>query len=271
MSTMVPMPVRVKPPPADTGEIISPGCASFEITTPPNGARTTMSVRFVCCRLHLALGDADLLRRCSAIRAFSEAHVRLRLVELGLADHAFLEELLPPAQRELRLLEARLVFRRRLVRRGQLRLGQGQRRARLGVVEVRQGVPFPDRVAFLDQDAPGPCQSRQLCIIIYSLDSCCSSAIAVLASVMATSSNTAAQPARRGPVVAGRRVLSGNRTRRDFFSTLSCLGLGRRAEQSSPARSALSCHPPEDRVRLTNQRGSQHCCFQACCCDPRCW
>ena len=31
MSTMVPMPVRVKPPPADTGEIISPGCASFEI------------------------------------------------------------------------------------------------------------------------------------------------------------------------------------------------------------------------------------------------
>ena len=26
MSTIVPMPVRVKPPPADTGEIISPGC-----------------------------------------------------------------------------------------------------------------------------------------------------------------------------------------------------------------------------------------------------
>ena len=31
MSTIVQMPVRVKPPPADTGEIISPGCASFEI------------------------------------------------------------------------------------------------------------------------------------------------------------------------------------------------------------------------------------------------
>ena len=29
MSTIVQMPVRVKPPPADTGEIISPGCASF--------------------------------------------------------------------------------------------------------------------------------------------------------------------------------------------------------------------------------------------------
>ena len=37
MSTIVQMPVRVKPPPADTGEIISPGCASFEIATPLNG------------------------------------------------------------------------------------------------------------------------------------------------------------------------------------------------------------------------------------------
>ena len=45
MSTIVQMPVRVKPPPAETGEIISPGCASFEIATPSNGARTTMSLR----------------------------------------------------------------------------------------------------------------------------------------------------------------------------------------------------------------------------------
>jgi len=51
MSTIVPMPVRVKPPPADTGEIISPGCASFETTMPLNGARTTVSARFVFCRL----------------------------------------------------------------------------------------------------------------------------------------------------------------------------------------------------------------------------
>ena len=47
MSTMVQMPVRVKPPPADTGEIISPGCASLEMAMPSNGARTTMSVRSV--------------------------------------------------------------------------------------------------------------------------------------------------------------------------------------------------------------------------------
>ena len=41
MSTIVQMPVRVNPPPADTGETISPGCASFEIATPLNGARMT--------------------------------------------------------------------------------------------------------------------------------------------------------------------------------------------------------------------------------------
>ena len=49
MSTMVQMPVRVKPPPADTGETISPGCASFEIATPVNGARMTVLSRSVCC------------------------------------------------------------------------------------------------------------------------------------------------------------------------------------------------------------------------------
>ena len=42
MSTMVPMPVRVKPPPADRGEIISPGWADLAITTPAKGARTTV-------------------------------------------------------------------------------------------------------------------------------------------------------------------------------------------------------------------------------------
>src|SRR5690349_23675001 len=42
MSTMVPMPVRVKPPPAEIGEIISPGCADFVTTTPLKGARMTV-------------------------------------------------------------------------------------------------------------------------------------------------------------------------------------------------------------------------------------
>ena len=40
MSTMVEIPVRVKPPPAETGDTISPGWASFDTAIPANGART---------------------------------------------------------------------------------------------------------------------------------------------------------------------------------------------------------------------------------------
>ena len=40
MSTSVQMPVRVKLPPADMGEIISPGCAFLTVITPAKGART---------------------------------------------------------------------------------------------------------------------------------------------------------------------------------------------------------------------------------------
>ena len=47
MSTIVQMPVRVKLPPADMGEISSPGMAFFEVTTPSNGARITVSA--ICC------------------------------------------------------------------------------------------------------------------------------------------------------------------------------------------------------------------------------
>ena len=47
MSTIVQMPVRVKPPPAEMGEIISPGCAFLDVTMPANGARMTVSSN--CC------------------------------------------------------------------------------------------------------------------------------------------------------------------------------------------------------------------------------
>jgi hypothetical protein len=46
---MVEMPVRVKPPPADTGDTISPGCASLDSATPLNGARMTVLSKSVCC------------------------------------------------------------------------------------------------------------------------------------------------------------------------------------------------------------------------------
>src|SRR5207249_2668388 len=63
MSTIVAMPVRVKPPPADTGETISPRCASLETTMPPKGARVgIVELREHLSRLDLhALVDVDLV------------------------------------------------------------------------------------------------------------------------------------------------------------------------------------------------------------------
>ena len=63
MSTIVQMPVRVKPPPADTGEIISPGCASFEMTTPANGARMIVS----SSRLRRSATCASATATCSVV------------------------------------------------------------------------------------------------------------------------------------------------------------------------------------------------------------
>jgi hypothetical protein len=75
MSTIVQMPVRVKPPPAETGDTISPGCASFEIATPENGARITMSSMAVCCRATCCSATAICSRSeaTRATRAFTSA------------------------------------------------------------------------------------------------------------------------------------------------------------------------------------------------------
>ena len=70
----------------------------------------------------------------------------------GLADDLLLEQLLAPAEREFRLLQARLVLGRSLARRRELRFRELERRARLRIVEMREDLPFLDRVAFLDQD-----------------------------------------------------------------------------------------------------------------------
>ena len=71
MSTIVLIPVRVKPPPAETGETISPGCASLLIATPLNGARMTVSSSAVCCSATWL--DATLIcSRVDSRRASSE-------------------------------------------------------------------------------------------------------------------------------------------------------------------------------------------------------
>ena len=69
MSTIVAMPVRVKPPPADTGETISPRCASLETTMPPKGARTVQLSRS-CCATFTRASAAPTCSRASTIRAF---------------------------------------------------------------------------------------------------------------------------------------------------------------------------------------------------------
>ncbi len=72
MSTIVATPVRVKPPPADIGETISPGCASFEITTPLNGARISRSASSCLPRPTCAMATST--SECTAAsRALSAA------------------------------------------------------------------------------------------------------------------------------------------------------------------------------------------------------
>src|SRR6185503_8109595 len=63
MSISVAMPVRVKPPPAEIGETISPGCAFFETMTPANGARTSRSS--IACALTRTVACATSTARSS--------------------------------------------------------------------------------------------------------------------------------------------------------------------------------------------------------------
>ena len=150
MSTIVPIPDRVNPPPADTGEIISPGCASFEIATPSNGARTAMSARSVRrCATRLSDTLICSLRECDA--RLPRFHIRLGRVELCLADDLLLDQLLAPPERELGFVQPRLVFGRSAARRLELRLGHRQRRAHLRVVQPRQHLARVHGLALFDE------------------------------------------------------------------------------------------------------------------------
>ena len=150
MSTIVPMPERVKPPPADTGEIISPGCASFEIATPSNGARTVMSARSVRCWLTRL---SDTLTCCweSEIRALMDSTSARAESSSALPMILLLDELLPAAKGQLRFAQPGLVLGRAAPRGLELRFGDRERRPHLRVVEPREHLPFPDRLAFLDE------------------------------------------------------------------------------------------------------------------------
>ena len=72
------MPVRVKPPPAETGEIISPGWAALAMTTPAKGARISMSSKSCRCTAKArSATTASWRSRCSRAATASTAK-RLR-------------------------------------------------------------------------------------------------------------------------------------------------------------------------------------------------
>ena len=81
MSTIVAMPLRVKPPPAEIGEIISPGCAALTVTTPANGARTIVLSSCTCATATpsraTSIADSLLASRArqvsTSVRAVSSA------------------------------------------------------------------------------------------------------------------------------------------------------------------------------------------------------
>ena len=151
MSTIVPMPVRVNPPPADIGETISPSCAALTVTMPANGARTTVSSRLRSASASRAsatstarAGDFELRPR--------RVVARLRGVERLRADDGARELLLVALERGLRIRERDLGGNE--IRSALLELGARLRDAgpRVRVVEARNDLVALDALAFLDAD-----------------------------------------------------------------------------------------------------------------------
>ena len=99
------MPVRVKPPPAETGDTISPGCASFEIATPLNGARMTVLSSAVCCSATW-LAATLICSRVDASAGDQRVDLGLRLVDLGGRREPVLAELLLAPKRRPALRRA---------------------------------------------------------------------------------------------------------------------------------------------------------------------
>ena len=150
MSTMVQMPVRVKPPPAETGEIISPGCAALAITTPPKGARICMSSSRRRCTAKLRSATMPSMRArsrraCKPSRARRSRSRSARLARLRSARF--------PVRVDVQLRLANVdadLFERRLGG-GQLRFAERQLGAGDAVVEHRQQLAFLDHHALFDE------------------------------------------------------------------------------------------------------------------------
>ena len=143
MSTIVPMPVRVKPPPAEMGEIISPGCADLATTTPAKGARITVLSSCTLATRHGLLRHADLLLRAGELGAQRVA-LRQGGVHRLLADQLPPQQLLLPREVALGLIELGADLGQLRASRRQLGPGQRERGLGLGVVEPGQDLALLD-------------------------------------------------------------------------------------------------------------------------------
>ena len=65
--------MRVNPPPADTGDTISPGCASLVIATPLNGARITVEGVYVAAPSKNKDAAYDFAKVVTDVRASGRA------------------------------------------------------------------------------------------------------------------------------------------------------------------------------------------------------
>ena len=151
MSTMVPIPVRVKPPPAEMGEIISPGCAFLATTTPVKGARITVSSS-CCCQTATCRAATPTSSRWRSSRAASEsAAARARSSSASLAISCCTRFSTSPLI-EAGFGEQHLGLRQRALGGSELGLGETERDRNVGVVQAGEDLPVFHDHPFLDKD-----------------------------------------------------------------------------------------------------------------------
>ena len=148
---MVPMPVRVKPPPAEIGEIISPGCAALATTTPLEWRAHDSVIELHLGHHNRFLRHPDLFlgtgqSRPEHIALREGGFQRLRTDELPVGE--------PPLARIVPLGLDELGADLGDLGPGSAQLGFSQRELGLGlsIIEPGQHVALLDPHAFLDQD-----------------------------------------------------------------------------------------------------------------------
>jgi hypothetical protein len=145
------MPVRVKPPPAEIGEIISPGCTALATTTPLNGARTTV---LSSCTWATPTDSCATLICSSVLASRAPEHVALRESSFQClrTDELPVGEPLLAHKVPLGLDELGANLGELGTGSSQLSLGQCELGLGLGILEPGEHITLLDPHAFLNQD-----------------------------------------------------------------------------------------------------------------------